>query len=99
MHELSARRDNVRIELELVTNRRSIFILEGNMICPFSLDCCFPCRFIIDIFSSAETTRSLLIHLRTGGHSVNCEINQLPGADKTDYFVGVVVDILENLGF
>jgi len=94
MHELSAGSDDIGIEFPVY---RAFILFKSNLSSPLSFDIYTTISIIFGIFGCSESPRSLLVHFSAGCYAINGEINQLLGTDQADQFIGVFVDIIENL--
>ena len=96
MHEFGARRNHVRIKLE------ATFILafiKDDLVLPTRFDSCLVRFLFFCVFGCAEASRSLLVLLCTGSHSVDCQVEHLLGLHEANDLVRVLGDVVIDFLF
>ena len=72
-------------------------IIEHNLVFPVCFDLGLPQTLLLRVLGGAEAPRALLVHLGSGRHTVDSEVDHLSGLDNFDDFVSVEKNVFEDL--
>jgi len=94
VHELCAGRDHIRVEVPA-----SLFLglIKDYLIFPVRLDFRLAKLLLFSVLRCAESTRSLLVLLGSGSHTIYSQVENFLWLHDLDDFVGVGIDIVKDL--